>query len=44
MKPENIRRIPAKPWFGALEKDPKPVKYDFTELEKVMKTWVKEVK
>ena len=39
MQITGTRRIPAKPWFGALEKDPKPIKFDFTEILKVMKAW-----
>jgi hypothetical protein len=41
MKVLGARYIKAKPWFGAVEKDAKPVKYDFTEIEKVMRTWTR---
>ena len=42
MKVVGKRYIPAKSWFGNLEKDPKPAKFDATELEKVMFKFVKE--
>lgn len=42
MKIVGTRSIPAKPWFGNLEKDVKAPKFDTTELEKVMFNFVKE--
>lgn len=45
MKVVGKRRIPAQPWFGAVEKDAKPAKYEFAELEKAVRAWfVKEAK
>ena len=42
MKVVGKRYIPAKPWFGNLEKDVPAPKFDATELEKVMFNFVKE--
>ena len=41
MKVLGTRYIKAKHWFGAVEKDAKPAKFDFTEIEKVMRTWTR---
>ena len=41
MKVTGTRYIKAQPWFGQVEKDAKPAKYEFAELEKVVMAWFK---
>ena len=42
MKVIGTRYIKAKPWFGQVEKEAKAPKFDATELEKVVRNWIKE--